>query len=72
VFNAGSVQFERAPEGGTRVDVELLYDLPEVTLGVAIARLVGFDPAQEGRADLYAFKNALESRKNPDNPRLMA
>ena len=72
VFNAGSVQFAGVPEGGTRVDVELLYDLPEATLGVALARLVGFDPAQEGRADLEAFKNALESRKNPDNPRLMA
>jgi len=72
MFNAGSVQFERVPEGGTRLDVELLYDLPEVTLGVAIARLVGFDPAQAGRADLEAFRNVLESRKNPHNPRLMA
>jgi uncharacterized membrane protein len=69
VFNAGSVQF--TPSGaGTRVRLELVYELPAGTVGGAIARLFGRHPAQEARADLDAFRQFME--KNPHNPRLMA
>jgi uncharacterized membrane protein len=70
LFNAGSVQFASAPNGGTRVRVELLYELPPGTLGVALARLLGRDPAQAIRADLAAFKAMME--KKPHEPPLPA
>ena len=70
LFNAGSVQLAPAPNGGTRVRVDRLYELPAGTLGVALARLLGRDPAQAIRADLEALKAMME--KKPHEPPLPA
>jgi uncharacterized membrane protein len=70
LFNAGSVEFEALQNGGTRVRVELLYELPAGTLGRAVGRLLGMDPARVIRADLAAFKALME--KNPHDPSLQA
>jgi uncharacterized membrane protein len=62
VYNAGSVRFDPAPAGrGTYVTVELLYEPPAGTLGVAMAKLFGRDAGQEVRADLRAFKMLMET-----------
>ncbi|HYC48555.1 MAG TPA: SRPBCC family protein [Burkholderiales bacterium] len=61
MYNAGSVQFERLPGGGTEVRVEILYDVPPGSLGGALARLFGRG-AHEARADLRRFKQLMESQ----------
>ncbi|HYH41394.1 MAG TPA: SRPBCC family protein [Burkholderiales bacterium] len=66
LFNAGSVQFAPAPNGGTRVRVDLLFELPPGTLGTALAKLVGQDPGAAVRADLAALKAIME--RNPHDP----
>ena len=71
VFNAGSVQFQRAT-GGTRVRVELLYELPAGTLGEAVAKLFGKDPSHQTRADLGVFKRLMEDQSGTRGPRLVA
>lgn len=70
LFNAGSVQFAPAPGGGTRVRVDLLYELPAGTFGAALARLLGQDPGEVVRTDLAALKAMME--KNPHDPPLPA
>jgi uncharacterized membrane protein len=67
LYNAGSVELQSAGPGVTRVNVELLYEPPGGTLGLAIAKLLGRDPEREVRADLRAFKQLLESGEYPAN-----
>jgi uncharacterized membrane protein len=60
VDNAGSVQFESLPNGGTRVHVALSYRPPAGPLGAAVAKLFGEEPSQQIAEDLQKFKAAFE------------
>ncbi|MVN86973.1 cyclase [Deinococcus sp. HMF7620] len=60
VDNAGSVQFEELPNGGTRVHVALSYRPPAGPLGAAVAKLFGEEPSQQIAEDLQKFKSAFE------------
>ena len=62
VDNAGSVRFERTPDGrGTDVIVTLQYDPPAGGLGAQIAALLGEDPGRKIEEDLQRFKYAMEA-----------
>jgi uncharacterized membrane protein len=61
VVSAGSVNFEEAGPGMTRVRVRLQYSPPGGKAGAALARLLGRDAATEIRQDLNRFKQLLES-----------
>lgn len=62
VSNQGSVRFRPAPGGrGTEVVVELTYEPPAGSLGVAAARLLGEEPAQQIGGDLRRLKQVLET-----------
>jgi uncharacterized membrane protein len=61
VSSAGSVTFEDAPGGGTRVRVHFQYDPPAGKLGAAVARLFGEEPRVQVREDLRRFKSLMES-----------
>ncbi len=62
VQNAGSVWFEPAAGGGTRVKVSLQYLPPAGAVGAALARWFGEAPEVQLAEDLARFKQALESR----------
>ncbi|MFC4427811.1 SRPBCC family protein [Deinococcus navajonensis] len=66
VDNAGSVQFESLPGGGTRVHVALSYRPPAGALGAAVAKLFGEEPSQQIAEDLQKFKATFEGA-NPAN-----
>ncbi|WP_216324814.1 SRPBCC family protein [Deinococcus aestuarii] len=66
VDNAGSVQFENLPNGGTRVHVALSYRPPAGALGAAVAKLFGEEPSQQIAEDLQKFKQTFEG-SNPAN-----
>lgn len=57
----GSVRFEDAPGGGTRLMVSLQYNPPAGTLGKAVAQLAGQDPAGQISHDLHCFKELMET-----------
>jgi len=60
VQNAGSVWFEPAENGGTKVKVILEYYPPAGRLGEAAAKLLGEAPDQQLGEDLQQLKVALE------------
>jgi len=62
VSNSGQVRFVRAPgDRGTEVHVELIYRPPAGKLGVAVAKLLGEEPAQQVATDLRRLKQVLET-----------
>ena len=62
VDNAGSVRFDRAPDGkGTVVRVALRYDPPDSKIGATIFKLLGDAPAQQVQGDLRSFKQVMET-----------
>jgi uncharacterized membrane protein len=62
ITNRGSVRFKEAPGGrGTEVQVELRYEPPAGTLGVAVAKLMGEEPATQLSDDLRRFKQVIET-----------
>jgi uncharacterized membrane protein len=61
VVSAGSVNFDAAPGGATRVRVRLQYSPPGGKVGAALARLMGRDAATEIREDLQRFKQLIEA-----------
>jgi uncharacterized membrane protein len=62
VDSAGSVRFERAPDGqGTILDVSLQYRPPGGQLGHAVAALFGEDAGRQIEEDLQSFKREVES-----------
>src|SRR5688572_760467 len=64
VNHAGSVHFERTPEGsGTIVRVSLQYDPPGGQFGHAVASLFNEDAGTQIEQDLQNFKKAFEEGK---------
>ena len=63
VVSAGSVNFDDAGQGRTRVRVRLQYSPPGGKLGDAFARLMGADAGTEIRQDLDRFKQLVESNQ---------
>ena len=62
IDHAGSVRFERAPDGrGTIVRVSMQYAPPAGDVGHAVARALGQDPASQIDKDLAGFKRAMEA-----------
>ncbi len=61
VVSAGSVNFDEAGPGRTRVRVRLQYSPPGGKAGAALASLMGRDAATEIRNDLNRFKQLIES-----------
>jgi len=62
VVTAGSVRFDRTPDGrATNLTVHLQYAPPAGRLGKAVAQLFGTDPARAIRVDLERLKTMLES-----------
>jgi len=65
VVSAGSVNFEPAPGGGTRLRVRMQYSPPGGKVGAALAKLLGSDAATEIREDLLRFKQQVEAGETP-------
>lgn len=66
VPNAGSVRFQALPHNrGTVVKVTLSYDPPGGSLGAAVAKLFGEEPAQQVQEDLRRFKRMMEAGEVP-------
>ncbi len=62
VDNAGSVRFERTPDGqGTSVRVTMEYRPPAGVFGASIAKLLGEEPDTQVQRDLYRFKQIIEA-----------
>lgn len=63
VEHAGSVRFERAPDGrGTEVTVTLQYVPPAGKLGSILASMAGHDPEHLLEEDLQRFKETIETQ----------
>jgi uncharacterized membrane protein len=66
VDTAGSVRFRQLPHSrGTEVRVNLKYDPPAGRVGIAAAKLFGFSPKDQIRADMRRFKQILETGEFP-------
>jgi uncharacterized membrane protein len=65
VVSAGSVNFEPASGGGTRLRVRMQYSPPGGKVGAAVAKLLGSDAATEIREDLHRFKQQVEAGETP-------
>ena len=62
VVNAGSVRFQRAPEGhGTYVRIAMNYNPPAGKFGASLAHLLGAEPAQLIKEDLRRLKQMMEA-----------
>jgi uncharacterized membrane protein len=62
VRHKGTVRFEDAPgDRGTIVRVEMTYDPPGGPLGVALAKVMGEEPAIQVADDLRHFKQLIET-----------
>jgi uncharacterized membrane protein len=69
VDHAGSVHFERTPDGrGTMVRVSLQYDPPGGRVGDRVAALLGADAARQIEKDLDQLGRVLESWEAPAKP----
>ena len=63
---AGSVHFNPRPSGrGTEVRVNQKFDPPGGSLGVGVAKLIGYDPASVTRENLRRFKQLMEAGELP-------
>jgi uncharacterized membrane protein len=62
IVNAGTVRFERAPQGrGAYVKVTMNYNAPGGRLSALIAKLSGNDPSRMVEEDLRRFKQVIEA-----------
>ncbi len=61
VDNSGSVRFDRAGGGETRITVIINYTPPAGAIGAAVASWFGENPEQQLEEDLQKFKQAMES-----------
>ena len=68
VVNAGSVRFQKAPQGqGTYVRVTVNYNPPAGKLGATLAQLLGGEPKQLIKEDLRRLKQLMEAGEIRDN-----
>ena len=66
VDNAGSIRLSSTFEGkGTEVTMEVSYQPPAGSVGVAIAKMLGHDPDAQVREDLRRLKQLLEAGEIP-------
>ena len=66
IVNAGSVRFEKAPEGhGPYVRVTVNYNPPAGKLGATLAQLLGTEPLQLIKEDLRRLKQLMEAGEIP-------
>ena len=63
VGNAGIIRFDRNPEGGTRMDIQMTYNPPGGALGHLLASILGADPKQAMDEDMVRFKSLFEHGK---------
>lgn len=63
IANAGFVQFEETPGGGTRVTIKLSYNPPGGVFGHALAALLGTSPKQCMDEDLVRLQSLFERGK---------
>lgn len=64
--NAGSIRMVPAVDGrGTEVTMEINYEPPAGSVGVAVAKLLGHDPDARVRDDLRRLKSLLETGALP-------
>ena len=59
----GAVHFRPARNGGTEIEVRLLYAPPGGAIGHAVAMLFGVDPKHSMDDDLVRLKSLLEEGK---------
>src|SRR5262249_7664848 len=70
VPNAGSVRFEKSPDGkSAEVKVSLEYAPPAGKLGALIVKLFGEDPERQVEEDLHHFKRLMETGQLPFSQR---
>ncbi|MFN2498264.1 MAG: SRPBCC family protein [Pyrinomonadaceae bacterium] len=66
VTNAGSIHFERAPDGrGTKVSVTVNYNPPGGAVGLLVAKLFGEEPGQLIDLNLRRLKRLVETGEIP-------
>jgi uncharacterized membrane protein len=65
VRNAGTIQFRANKNGGTQVDIRLIYNPIVGAMGHALARFFGSDPKSEMDADLLRMKTLIETGHAP-------
>lgn len=63
VGNAGIIRFDRNPQGGTRMDIQMTYNPPIGALGHVIASIFGVDPKRALDEDMVRFKSLIEEGK---------
>ncbi|WP_224242838.1 SRPBCC family protein [Hyalangium gracile] len=63
VENEGTIRFEDAGRGRTRLDIRLSYNPPAGIIGHAFAKLLGADPKKQMDDDLLRLKSLLELGK---------
>jgi uncharacterized membrane protein len=61
INNAGSVRFRGLPDGSTEVKLTMSFEPPFGRFGLEIAKLLGEDPEQQLRDDLWRFKQMMEA-----------
>ncbi|MGE0127780.1 MAG: SRPBCC family protein [Blastocatellales bacterium] len=72
VKSSGTIQFHPNNNGGTRVDIKLLYNPIVGAAGHALAKIFGADPKSEMDEDLLRMKTMIETGHAPHdaaNPR---
>lgn len=65
IAHSGVIHFDRNPEGGTRVHVQMTYNPPAGMGGHLIASLFGADPKHEMDQDLLRMKSFIETGRQP-------
>ncbi len=66
IVRACTIRFEAAPgDEGTRVRVQLEYDVPGGKLAAWLARLTGEEPGQQVAEALRRFKSLMEAGEIP-------
>jgi len=66
VCSAGSVRFSALDADKTKVKITAEYQPPGGRIGMALAALLMDDPERRVRADLFQFKELMETAATPD------
>ena len=63
IEQAGTMRFDRNPDGSTRLDVRLSYRPPAGAIGHALASFLGASPKREMEEDFVRLKSLIEAGK---------